>query len=71
VADATRRFLDVMLSNRATTAVLTWGLSDRFLDPPSLRQRLAGYSPRMLPLDSDLNRTPMWRALANCLEHDA
>jgi endo-1,4-beta-xylanase len=64
VADATRRFLDVMLANRATVAVLTWGLSDRFLDPPGWRQRLEGYTPRMLPLDSELNRTPMWHAMA-------
>jgi endo-1,4-beta-xylanase len=64
VADASRKFLDVMLDNNATSAVLTWGLSDRFLDPPSWRQRLAGYFPRMLPLDSDLQRTPMWQAMA-------
>lgn len=64
VADAAARFLDVMLSTPATIAVLTWGLSDRFLDPPNWRQQLAGYSPRMLPLDADLNRTPMWHAIA-------
>ncbi|MGD0191191.1 MAG: endo-1,4-beta-xylanase [Rhizomicrobium sp.] len=64
VADATRRFLDVVLANSVTSAVLTWGLSDRFLDPPSWHQRLAGYSPRMLPLDSNLDRTPMWHAIA-------
>jgi endo-1,4-beta-xylanase len=67
VADASRRFLDVILSHRATVAVLTWGLTDRFLDAPGWRQRLAGYRPRKLPLDSDLSRTPMWRAIANSL----
>lgn len=64
VADASRRFLDVVLDNSATTAVLTWGLADRFLDPPGLRARLAGYSPRLLPLDSNLQRKPMWWAMA-------
>jgi endo-1,4-beta-xylanase len=64
VADATRRFLDVVLSSPATTTVLTWGLADRFLDPPGWKQRLEGYTPRMLPLDYNLNRTPMWHALA-------
>ena len=64
VADASRRFLDVVLANRATVAVLSWGLSDRFLHSPGLRQRLSGYSPRMLPLDAELNRKPMWHALA-------
>jgi endo-1,4-beta-xylanase len=64
VADASGRFLDVMLDNPATIAVLTWGLSDRFLDPPGWRDRLAGRYPRMLPLDRDYNRKPMWDAMA-------
>jgi endo-1,4-beta-xylanase len=67
VADSSRRFLDVILPHRATAAVLTWGLSDRFLDTPGWRQRLAGYTPRKLPLDSDLGRKPMWQALAASL----
>lgn len=64
VADASRRFLDVMLGNAATKAVLTWGLSDRFVDPPGWRDRLAGRYPRPLPLDRDYQRKPMWHALA-------
>jgi endo-1,4-beta-xylanase len=63
VADASRRFLDVMLDCPATVAVLTWGLSDRYLDPPGWRDRLAGRYPRMLPLDRDLHRKPMWEAM--------
>ena len=70
VADASRRFLDVILANRATTAILTWGLSDRFLEPPSWRQRLAGYSPRMLPIDADLRRKPMWHAMAQSFSRE-
>jgi endo-1,4-beta-xylanase len=64
VADASRRFLDVMLDNRATIAVLSWGLSDRYLDPPDWRQRLAGWTERRLPLDANLKRKPMWRAMS-------
>jgi endo-1,4-beta-xylanase len=67
VADTSRRFLDVMLDNPATIAVLTWGLSDRYLDPPNWRQRLVGYSPRMLPLDAGMRRKPMWNAIAASL----
>lgn len=67
VADASRRFLDVMLENPATIAVLTWGLSDRFLETPGLRAMLSGYRPRMLPLDADLARTPLWSAMAEAL----
>lgn len=64
VADASRRFLDVVLDSDATIAVLTWGLSDRFLDPPGWKAALKGYSPRMLPLDAALVPKPMWRAMA-------
>ncbi len=65
VGDASARFLDVVLANEATQAVLTWGLSDRFLKPDGgLRALLSGYSPRKLPLDAELKRTPMWRAIA-------
>ena len=67
VADASRRFLEVVLDNSATEAVLTWGLSDRFLKPSSWRETLAGYRPRTLPLDADLQRTPMWQAMARAL----
>jgi endo-1,4-beta-xylanase len=64
VADASRRFLDVMLAEPANIAVLTWGLSDKFLEAPGWRDRLIGRYPRMLPLDSDYRRKPMWSALA-------
>lgn len=65
VADTSRRFLDVVLANQAASAVLTWGLSDRFLPVPGWRQQLAGYAPRMLPLDAAFVRKPMWRAIAS------
>jgi endo-1,4-beta-xylanase len=64
VAEASRRFLDVMLDSPATVAVLSWGLSDRFIDPPGWRDRVAGRYPRMLPLDRGFQRKPMWRAMA-------
>ena len=65
VGDASVRFLDVVLANQATLGVLTWGLSDRFLKPDGgLRALFSGYSPRKLPLDANLERTPMWGAIA-------
>ncbi len=67
VADASARFLDVVLNHGATIAVLTWGLSDRFIDPPSLRDQLAGRFPRQLPLDTNYRRKPMWNAMARAL----
>jgi endo-1,4-beta-xylanase len=62
VADASRRFLDVVI-DADPVAFLTWGLSDRFLDAPSWHDSLTGYRPRMLPLDDSLARTPMWREM--------
>lgn len=67
VADASRRFLDVVLDNEATIAVLTWGLSDRFLEPEGWREKLFESHPRMLPLDADLARKPLWHAVADAL----
>ncbi len=68
VADASRRFLDVMLDNRATVAVLTWGLSDRYLDPPGWKQKLSGWTPRMLPLDAGLAKTAMYDAMMRAFQ---
>ncbi|HEY0283104.1 MAG TPA: endo-1,4-beta-xylanase [Rhizomicrobium sp.] len=65
VADASARFLDVVLDNDATIAVLTWGLTDRYLKAPGgLRAAFSGSSPRKLPLDAELKRKPMWGAIA-------
>ena len=60
VADASRRFLEVVLDCDATVAVLTWGLSDRFLEPEGWREKLFEAHPRALPLDADLARKPLW-----------
>lgn len=72
VGDATRRFLDVVLDNKATIAVLSWGLSDRYLHKPEgLEAMLSGYAPRKLPLDANLNPKPMWSAIAGALARKA
>ena len=65
VADETRRFLDVVLDNPSTVAVLTWNLSDRYVDPPDEAPlRAIGWRYRKAPYDNQLNRKPMWDALA-------
>lgn len=68
VADASARFLDVVLGSNAVDAVLTWGLSDKYLDAPGWSERLAGYEPRFLPLDRTLQRKPLWQAMANAFD---
>jgi endo-1,4-beta-xylanase len=67
VADASRRFLDVALDNPATMALLTWGLSDRFLKPEGVRNTLLRGTPRMLPLDGMMQPTPMHMAIEQAL----
>jgi endo-1,4-beta-xylanase len=67
VADMSRRFLDVALDSPATVAVLTWGLSDRFLKYDGARDRLLRGTPRGLPLDADMQPAPMHAAIAQAL----
>ena len=63
VADTARRFLDVALDNPATRTVLTWGLSDRYVDPPDeWRLKLAGFRYRKTPYDAAMAPRPSWRA---------
>ncbi len=65
VADEARRFLDVVLDARATRAVLTWGLSDRYADPPdSRRLKLMGWRNRKFPYDSQMRPKALRTALA-------
>jgi len=44
-------------------AVLTWGMSDRYVDPPEERRR-GGQRSRKLPYDAAMARKPLWNALA-------
>jgi endo-1,4-beta-xylanase len=65
VADAARRFLDVALDCPATQAVLTWNLSDRYVDPPDeWPLKLKGWRFRKTPYDARMRRKPLWDALA-------
>jgi endo-1,4-beta-xylanase len=65
VADTAARFLDVVLDCSNLQAVLTWGLSDRYVDPPqSLRLKMTGWRDREFPYDSSLTPKPFRAALA-------
>lgn len=69
VADEARRFLDVALDNPAVRTVLTWGLTDRYLDPPlSWRLRLSGWRGRRLPYDAQLRPKPLHAALVQAFQ---
>ena len=65
VADEARRFLDVVLDCPATRAVLTWSLSDRYVDPPDdWKLKLAGWRFRKTPYDASFRPKPLWGAIA-------
>jgi endo-1,4-beta-xylanase len=65
VADEARRFLDVVLDFPNAVAVLTWSLSDRYVDPPDeWRLKLLGWRYRKTPYDIQMQRKPLWDALA-------
>jgi endo-1,4-beta-xylanase len=67
VADTGRRFLDVVLDNASTVAVLTWGLTDRYLHASGIGASLFSRGLRKLPLAPDLARTPLWQSMAKSL----
>lgn len=67
VADEARRFLDVVLDSPATQEVLTWNLSDRYVDPPGGWRR-AGWRYRKAPYDDQMRRKPLWTAIAQAFE---
>ena len=67
VADEARRFLDVVLDNPATQAVLTWSLSDRYVDPPE-EWKLKLWRYRKTPYDTQMRRKPLWTAMAQAFQ---
>jgi endo-1,4-beta-xylanase len=65
VADEARRFLDVVLDCPATRAVLTWSLSDRYVDPPDdWKLKLMGWRLRKTPYDAQMRKKPLRDAIA-------
>jgi endo-1,4-beta-xylanase len=71
VASLYKRYLDVVLDNRATIAVITWGLSDRESwitrgDEKGFR-RADGLPPRPLPFDDQYRPKKAYEAIAEAL----
>jgi endo-1,4-beta-xylanase len=67
VADMYRRYLDVVLDNKATTAVATWGMTDRYSwitrgDQADFR-RTDGLPARPLPFDENYAPKPAYYAI--------
>jgi endo-1,4-beta-xylanase len=71
VADIYRAYLDVALNAPRVTAVLTWGLSDKYTWIASRYPRSDGLAVRPLPLDADMQRKPAWQSIASAFERTA
>jgi len=60
-------YLDIVFSVAKPLSIATWGLSDRYTWLRQYYKRADGTALRPLPLDTNLNRKPMWATLARYL----
>ena len=67
VADIYREYLEIVLTQRAVIAVITWGLSDRYTWLRQVSPRKDEADVRPLPLDNNLNPKLAWEASADAL----
>ena len=67
VADIYREYLEIVLTQPAVIAVITWGLSDRYTWLRQVSPRKDEADVRPLPLDDNLNPKLAWEALAEAL----
>jgi endo-1,4-beta-xylanase len=67
VAAQGKAFLDAVLENPAVLGIVTWGLSDRRTWLNQQWPRADGLPQRPLPLDTELNRKPLWTAIGQSL----
>jgi endo-1,4-beta-xylanase len=68
VAAALEDYLSVVLEEKAVTAVLTWGLSDKYTWLSEFEPRQDGIPVRPLLLDENMNRKLVWNALARSFD---
>ncbi|KKW92809.1 MULTISPECIES: endo-1,4-beta-xylanase [Sphingobium] len=70
IASVAKAFLDVALDNPAMRSVLCWGLSDRYSwlsNYPDYKWS-DGQLSRVLPLDGQMRRKPLWDAIASAFD---
>jgi endo-1,4-beta-xylanase len=69
IADEAERFLDVALAHKNVSTLLTWGLSDRYTWRHDLSNPYRNVLARPLPLDENMNRKPLWFAIARAIRN--
>lgn len=67
VANVYADFLEVVLDQPAVTAVITWGISDRYTWLSSTKPRKDGAGLRPLPFDAQLKPKPAWQSLTSAI----
>jgi endo-1,4-beta-xylanase len=67
VARHADEYLDIVHAVTRPKSITTWGLSDRHTWMSQYYKRTDGRPLRPLPLDTDLNRKPLWATLARYL----
>jgi len=64
VAEMYRQFLNATLPHPGVTAVITWGLVNKYSYLSNLSEHKSSYAPRPLPFDNSYQKTMAWQALA-------
>jgi endo-1,4-beta-xylanase len=71
IADTGEKFLDTVLQVPAVKAVIAWELADNYsfyTDAAKKKNPLAERLPRPLPFDADMQKKPLWYAMARSFE---
>lgn len=70
VAGHAKAYLDTLFDERAVKGLITWGLSTKYswLNDFAGYRRADGQNTRGLPLDENMTRTPLWRAIARAFD---
>jgi endo-1,4-beta-xylanase len=68
IAETYEHFLSIVLAEKATIGVLTWGLTDRYTWVATANPRGDKAPVRPLPLDYDMNPSPAWFAIARAFK---
>lgn len=72
IAETGEKFLNTVLQVPAVTTVIAWELSDNYsfyTDAAKKKNPLAERLPRPLPFDSDMQKKPLWYAMARAFEN--
>ena len=69
VAEAYESYLTAALQVPAVSAVLTWGLTDKYTWLAGRGRRPSGEPVRVLPLDREYKRKPAWYAMARAFDN--